>query len=98
MKRKITGILKRGDIFGHPVTLNLDRKNYTEYTHTTKLGGLITILAKFMVGIYSIVLFQKMFHYQGDKINEEIYALDLPNMEHMSYKNSRFLVMHTIRK
>ena len=39
-----------------------------------------------------------MVEHGDDKINEEIYQLDLEAMDEVSYLNSSILMFHTIRK
>ena len=74
MSKQLISAIRKRDIFGHQISLNLDDQGDS---HQTVVGGIFSIFLKILMGLYIIVNFVKMIEHGDDKINEERYSLDL---------------------
>ena len=56
------------DIYGYQIPLNFNgRRTY----HTTKIGGIFSLITKFLYVTYLIFLMSKMINFQDDKTYEQ---------------------------
>ena len=56
-------LIKSHDLFGHEVQLSFNKKGST---HNTLVGGIFSVLIKFMVLGYTALLFKKLINKEGD--------------------------------
>ena len=63
-KKSFQNALRQQDIFGHPISLNFNRKGDH---HKTLVGGFISIWIKILYFSYMIFLLSQLFLYEDDK-------------------------------
>ena len=61
---KLKQFLKNRDLFGHQISLNFNQQGDK---HRTVVGGLVSILIKFLYYLYMAYLLHKMVHNEDDR-------------------------------
>lgn len=56
-------LIKSHDLFGHEVQLSFNKKGNA---HNTLVGGIFSVLIKFLVLAYTTLLFKKLVNKEGD--------------------------------
>ena len=75
--------LKEHDLFGHQIALNFNRGGDS---HTTVIGGFISIFIKIALLMYVALNVIKLVTFDDDKINLTVTKLDLDKEGSLEYK------------
>ena len=62
-------LLKQQDLFGHPIELTFNNKGST---HKTLCGGVVSIVIKAVMAVYTYILFRKLWLELDDKLTTVI--------------------------
>lgn len=81
------------DDFGHPVTLNYNRRGST---HNTVFGGLISLIINCFMLLFTVILADQMFAFERDQITTLTLSNDLEQMPPTSYQDLGFLYFFSI--
>ena len=93
--KRFTTYIKSKDMFGHTISLNFNKQGNT---HKTLIGGFFSFIIILAMSLYVFVNVKKLWLYEDDQVNTEIYKLDLDSLDELAYNDTKMFIFHTIRK
>ena len=87
--------VKSHDMFGHEIKLNFNRNGDS---HTTILGGLVSLLVKTVMTIYIYMNIMKLVSFEDAAVETKIKNLDLVELGEVSYHDAKSTVFWVMRK
>ena len=71
---KLSKWVKKNDMFGHNIALNFNKNGGS---HTTFIGGIVSILVKVFMSIYIYLSLMKLFNLENEDVDLKISSLNL---------------------
>jgi hypothetical protein len=84
----ISKTIKNRDMFGHPISLNFNRKGDT---FNTSIGGIVSILMNILLGVFCYIKFLKMVKRNGDTIIQTSDVTDFEEIGEISLEKIKFM-------
>ena len=82
-------------MFGHEIKLNFNRNGDA---HTTFVGGLVSLLVKFVMTVYIYMNLMKLFTEEDAAIETKIKNLDLVELGEIDYEEAMSSIFWVLRK
>lgn len=70
---KLSKLIRGQDVFGHHVSLNFNKE---ASKHTTVLGGIMSIIVKVTMVLFTLLLLKRLAFYEDDKISIQLKIMN----------------------
>ena len=86
--------VKDQDLFGYKINFNFDRRGET---HTTVVGGCVSIFIKIIFAIYIFLCFKRMILHEDDDLKVAYGSQDLEELGDVSLNETKMLPFWVVR-